>query len=137
MTIKNEVKNRRIEFTKIESIKEHFPSHRVHIGIETENIKTNFNNSIWLSDADIEKFLVELDALDKSRKREATLKSMSPGEITLTFRPIDNLGHLSVSLRFVKEDRANSDYSFDVKVEFQIDPTSLTAIRSDAIKLME
>ena len=137
MTIENEVKNRRIEFTRIESIKEHFPSHRVQIGIETENIKTNFNNSIWLSDEDIGKFLVELDALDRSRKGEATLKSMSPGEMTLTFRPIDNLGHLSVSLRFVKEDKASSDYSFDVKVEFQIDPTSLTAVRNAAIKLME
>jgi hypothetical protein len=137
MIIENEIKTRKIEFIRIESVKERYPSHRVQIGIETENIKTDFNKHIWLSDTDIEKFLIELDALDRFRKGEATLESMSPGEMTLTFKPIDNLGHLSVSLRFIKEDQINRDYSFDVKVEFQIDPTSLTTVRNGSIKLME
>jgi hypothetical protein len=137
MTIENEVKTRKIKFTRIESVKEHFPTHRVQIGIETENIKTDFNNHIWLSDTDIEKFLIGLDLLDRSRKGEATLESLSPGQMTLAFKSIDNLGHLSVSLRFVKDDRLNRDYSFDIKVEFQIDPTSLTTVRNGSIKLME
>lgn len=137
MIIENEIKTRKIELTKIESVKEHYPSHRIQIEITTENIKTDFNNYIWLSDADIEKFLIELDELDKSRKGDATLESMSPGEMALTFLPLDNLGHLSVSLRFVKDDRIDKDYSFDVKVEFQIDPTSLISIKNGALKLME
>ena len=137
MTIENELRTRRIKFIGIESVKEHYPSHRVQIEIETENIKADLNNFIWLSDSDIEKFLVELDALDKSRKGQAVLESMTPGEMKLIFRPIDTLGHLSVSLQFIKEDRANSDYSYDVKVEFQIEPTSLTTVKNETLKLME
>ena len=137
MTIENEIKTRRIKFTRIESVKEHYPSHRIKIDIETENIKAEFNNYIWLSDSDIEKFLFELDILDKSRKGQATLESMSPGEMTLTLKPIDVLGHLSASLRFIKEDRIDKDYSFDIMVEFQIDPTSLTKTRIESLKLME
>lgn len=137
MIIENEIKTRKIEFTKIESVKEHYPSHRIQIDISTENIKANFNRNIWLSDADIEKFLVELDALNESRNGEATLGGMSPGEMTLIIKPIDNLGHLTVSLRFVHEDRVDFDYSWDVKVEFQIDPTSLVSVRNGLLRLME
>lgn len=137
MIIENEFKTRKIEFRRIESIEEHYPSHKIGIEITTENIKADFNDHIWLSDKDIEKFLIELDELDRSRKGDATLGGMSPAEMTLTFKPIDSLGHLSVSLRFVKEDRINKDYSFDIKVEFQIDPTSLTSVRNGALKLME
>jgi hypothetical protein len=137
MTIENEIKTRRIEFTRIESVKEHFPSHRIKINIETENIKADFNNYIWLSDSDIEKFLHELEILDKTRKGQATLQSMSPAEMTLTFEPIDVLGHLSASFRFLKDDRINKDYSFDIMVEFQIDPTSLPKARIESLKLME
>ena len=137
MRIENEFKTRRIDFTKIESVKEHYPSHQIQIEIETENIRTNFNNYIWLSDTNIEKFIVDLGSLDKYRKGQATLESMSPGEMQLTFKPIDSLGHLSVSLHFVKLDKINKDYSFDIKVEFQVDPTSLTKVKNDMVELMK
>ena len=137
MIIENELKTRKIVFTKIESVFENYPSHQIQICVETENIKTDFNNYIWLSNDDIEKFLAELDELDKSRKGQAILESMSPGEMTLVFKPIDNLGHLSVGLQFIKEDRINNDYSFDIKVEFQIDPTSLNTVKNETIRLME
>lgn len=130
-------KTRKITFTRIESVKEHYPSCRVKIEIETENIRTDFNTYIWLRHPEIEKFIIEVDALDKSRKGEATLESMSPGEMMLTLKPIDDLGHLSVSLRLAKEDSINKDYSFDIKVAFQIDPTSLTVVRNGSIQLME
>ena len=137
MRITNELKTRKIDFSKIESVKEHYPSHRIQIGIETENIQSNFNNYIWLSDTDIEKFLVDLETLNKYRNGQATLESMNPGEMKLIFKSIDGLGHLSVSLQFVKEDRINMDYSYDIKVEFQVDPTSLTSVRTEILKLIK
>src|SRR5688572_3475797 len=131
MTITNEFKTRKIEFTTVESIKEYHPSHRLHVKIDTENIHTSFNDHIWVNDEGIEKFLVELSSLDESRTGEATLESMSPGIMKLTFKPIDDLGHLSVTLQYIKSDNTSEDYSYDLTVEFQIDPTSLKLIRNE------
>ena len=124
MKITNELKTRNINFLKIESIKEHYPSHRIQIRVDTENIHANFNNYIWLSEADIDQFLIELETLDTCRAGQAVLESMSPGEVKLTFQAIDSLGHLSVALHYKKEDRIDKDYSYEIKIEFQIDPIS-------------
>jgi len=136
MIIANETKKRRIEFVKIESVKEHYRSHHVQIKIETENIKADFDNFIWISDADIDKFLVELVVLDESRRGQALLGSMEPGEMALGFQSIDTSGHISAAFHFVKKDR-NRKYSYEVKVEFEIDPMSLVGVRSQVLKLME
>jgi hypothetical protein len=98
MKITNEIKTRTIEFIKLESFKEHFPSYKVEIRVETENIKTSFNNHTWLNEADIEQFLIALTDLDKYRTGQATLGALTPDELELTFRSIDNSGHLSVAL---------------------------------------
>jgi hypothetical protein len=136
MKITNEYKTRTIEFIKLESAKEHYPSHRVQILVETENIKTNFNNYTWLSVADIEQFLIALADLDKYRTGQAVLESMYSDELKLTFQPIDTLGHLSVTLHFVKEERTYKNYSYDIKVEFQIDATCLPTVRNDFLALI-
>lgn len=137
MKITNEFKTRRIEFIKIESEKKHHPSHRIQIQIETENIKAHYDNYIWLSEDDINGFINDLKNLHKNRKGTAALESMSPGELQLSFQAIDDLGHLSVGLYFKKEDRIYKDYSHEIKVEFQIDPTYLPTVRNELIDLMK
>lgn len=137
MRITNELKTRQIDFTKLESMKEHFPSHHIEVRLETENLKGGFSNSIWLSDSDIEAFLIDLELLDSSRKGKAVLESMSPGELELVFKSIDNPGHLSVALQMVKEDPVNCDYSYNIRVEFQIDPTSLPLVGRELEELIK
>ena len=137
MNITNELKTRKIGLVKLESVKVHYPSHRFEIHIQTEDIQAKFNNNIWLSEFDIEKFLDNLSILDKDRKGQAKLESMSPGEFQLIFKAIDGLGHLAVICQFMKEDRINNDYSQDVKIEFQIDPTSLNSTRIDFLDLIK
>jgi hypothetical protein len=137
MQITNEFKTRKINFIRIESVKEHYPSYHIQIGIETENIQTNLRNYIWLGETDIEKFLVDLETLDKDRAGQAVLESMTPGELELTFQAIDNLGHLSVMCHYKKEDRIAKDYSYEIKVEFQIDPTSLPTVRNEMLALIK
>ena len=137
MKITNELKTRKIDFLKIESVKEHYPSHRIQIRVETENIHANFNNYIWLSEADIDQFLIELETLDNCRAGHAILESMSPGELKLSFQAIDSLGHLSVTLYYRKEDRIDKDYSHEIKIEFQIDPTSLPNVRNELLELIK
>ncbi len=137
MRITNELKSRQIDFIKLESQKEHYPSHRIEVRLKTEDIQSGFSNSIWLSDSDIDAFLSDLELLDSFRKGEAVLESMSPGELKLVFKSIDNAGHLAVMLHLVKEDRLNNDYSYKIQVEFEIDPTSLPQIRSGFEALMK
>lgn len=136
MQITNELKTRKIEFARIESDK-HYPSHHIRIGIKTENIEADFNNDVWLIEGDIEKFIVDLETLDQKRTGQAILESMSPGELELAFRAIDNRGHLSVTCYFKREDRISNDYSFEMKVEFQIDPTSLPNVRNEMLALIK
>lgn len=137
MQITNEFKTRKIDFIKIESVKEYYPSYHIQIKIETENIRTSFNNYIWLSEADIDKFLAELETLDKNRTGQAILQSMSPEEMELIFQTIDNLGHLSVACYYKKEDTIARDYSYEIKVEFQIDPTTLINVRNEVLALIK
>jgi hypothetical protein len=135
MKITNELKTRNIEFLKTASVQGHYPGYQIEIRVETENIQTHFKNHTWLSDVDIEKFLIEIETLDKYRTGQAVLESMSPGELKLIFQPIDSQGHLSVVLHIKKEDRINKDYSYEIKVEFQIDPTSIAAVRKELLEL--
>lgn len=136
MQIINELKTRKIEITVIESIKEHYPSHRIQIEIETENIKANFNNHVWVGDTDLESFIKELIALDKSRIGEASIESMSPGEMKLLFKSTDNAGHISVLLQYGKKS-IHIDYSYDLQIEFQVDPTSLPGVISGFQQLIK
>ncbi|MGV3611392.1 MAG: WapI family immunity protein [Fluviicola sp.] len=131
MQITNEGKTRRIDFVKLESVREQYPSHRIGIEIKTENIQTNFNHSIWWSEADLEQFLIDLELLDSSRKGKAVLESMSPGEMELIFQATDKAGHLSVLFHLVKKDPVNQEYAYDIRIEFQIDPTSLPRVKKE------
>jgi hypothetical protein len=78
-----------------------------------------------------------LETLDKCKAGQAVLESMSPGELKLTFQAIDSLGHLSVPLYYKKEDRIDKDYSHEIKIEFQIDPTSLPTVRNELLELIK
>ena len=135
MKITNEIKSRFIELSVVESVKEHYPSYRIEISLETENIKSNFNNFIWISEEDIDSYILGLENLDKTRNGKAELNSMSPGELSLLFKTIDNLGHLAVELKIRKEDRISKDYSYDLIIEFQVDPTILSSVVSDLKKI--
>jgi hypothetical protein len=136
MKISNEVKSRIIEIAVIESVKEHYPSYQVVISLETENIRSCFSNFIWISGEDTQAFILALEKLDMTRKGLAVLKSMSPGEMSLIFRAIDDLGHLSVEFQIKKEDRISMDYAYDVSVSFQVDPTILPSVIKD-LKMLE
>ena len=135
MTITNELKTRKIDLVIVESVNEHYPSHHVEVEIETENIHT-FNNFVWLSVSDIEEFLESLDTLDKYRKGQATLQSMSPEDFQLTLKAVDDLGHVSATSRLRKKVLTH-DYAFDTQIEFEIDPSTVRTIISEFKNLMK
>lgn len=123
MIIKNEIGTRKIELIIVETEPETYPSFRIKINLTTEELKAEFNRSIWIALSDLEKFNLKLTELDQKRIGDEKLKSMSPDEFYLRFRNIDKLGHLSVELK-LKKSSFQKDYSDSIKVEFEIDPTT-------------
>ena len=135
MKIVSEAKTNSIEIIKLESVYESYPSYRIELKIDTQKVKATHDNFTWVSLSDIETFLSQLEYLDKYRNQEAVLESMSPGEMRLIFKPLDPLGHLLVKLEIGKVDHINREYSYNVSVEFRIDPTALPYIKQDFIAL--
>jgi len=135
MKIVSEAKTNSIEIIKLESVYESYPSYRIELKIDTQKVKATHDNFTWVSLSDIETFLSQLEYLDKYRNQEAVLESMSPGEMRLIFKPLDSLGHLLVKLEIGKVDHINREYSYNVSVEFRIDPTALPYIKQDFIAL--
>lgn len=137
MKVQNELRNRTIDITVAELIMENYPSYRLEIGIDTENIKGNFKKYIWVSLGDLEDFISGLLELDKTRKGQVEIQGMSPREFTWFFKAIDNLGHLAIGINLMTQDRITNDYSYNIKVEFQIDPTALPLVISDLKKIIK
>lgn len=128
MIIENEIKTRRIELTIVDFELDYYPSYRLKIELSTEEMNATFNRSIWISETDLDLFLTRLNELEVSRKGDEKLLSLSPNEFYLRFRNLDVLGHLAVELQVTKEYYYNHGYSDLLRVEFEIDPTSLPKI---------
>jgi hypothetical protein len=85
----------------------------------------------WIDRDRWEQFLRQLDTLERQRAGEATLMSVSPGELVLRVRVLDRAGHLGV-------DGEMTQYSYTAGPELQtthlrfptieFDPTLLPAL---------
>ena len=114
--------------TVVDSEENYYPSYRLRIKLATEEFQADINRAIWISELDLEDFVGRLESLDNSRKGDEKLKSMSPDEFHLRFRNLDNLGHLAVELELRKVSKNDNSYSDLLRVEFEIDPTSLPQV---------
>ena len=128
MMIENEVKTRSIQLIVVDSELHYYPSYKISIQLKTEEITAKFDRSIWVSEADVQNFIQQLEILDKSRNGKAKLSSMSPDEFDLIIENLDTLGHLSVCLSLKRESSINLDYKDSLRICFEIDPTSIPSI---------
>lgn len=135
MRISNEIKTRWIELVYAGAERENYPAYRFMVRWHTENIQVEYDHAVWISERDLENFLNALIRLHEERKTPAVLHSMSPGEFSITFKPIDKSGHLAVTATLSKEDRFYRDYSFSAEVGFQVDPTCLPTVVNDFVHL--
>ncbi len=88
--------------------------------------------SIWFSYGDIEAFIEELKKLDETRKGNATLDSHTPEGFKLAISNKDELGHLLLAARFIKQQTDyNTDSTYDITIRYEIDPSSINSIITD------
>ena len=79
-------------------------------------------NDLWVIAEELQEFCTSLVRLEKERKGEATLTSISPGELDLKIHSIDSLGHLAVSGTTGYE---RDDMQHSVTFGFEFEPTEL------------
>jgi hypothetical protein len=77
--------------------------------------------SSWVEAPALDAFLSSLRSLDHTRKGEAQIESMSPGELRLRIYSVDSLGHFALSGRIAERNSA-------VEFHFELDPSYLSQI---------
>ncbi|WP_425493874.1 WapI family immunity protein [Lysobacter gummosus] len=101
---------------------------RVHVAVVLGEFCGAYD-SIWLERPVLAKFVEDLRGLELTRAGEATLQSMSPGELTLKFRSRDNLGHIVVEVLLQRFQYSGPTYwPVVVSGGFELDPTDLPRI---------
>lgn len=87
---------------------------------------------VWVDQGAFTGFLLQLEALERTRQGRAELESMSPGELTLVIRSVDSVGHLVLELSLLSD-----EYVESVRMEhrllggFALDPSRLPEILAD------
>jgi hypothetical protein len=107
---------------------QYLPSYRCEVFAEAEGFQGK--NSVYFDKVDLDRFVTELEALDRTLSGTATLHGMSPEEFVLTLRPLDPLGHILVLVTIKKYMQFGlQDYS--VSVSYETDQTVVSRIRSE------
>src|SRR5687767_14406625 len=55
-------------------------------------------DQVWVERSMFDRFLVDLAALERTRRGDASLEGMSPGDFFLHLRTIDSIGHVVVTV---------------------------------------
>ena len=86
-------------------------------------------NQVWVQREELKSFCTSLVKLEKYRKGEATLNSISPGELKLRIYSVDSQGHLAIegSTGYVVSSDLN-EHNHSVSFGFSIEPNQLVKI---------
>jgi hypothetical protein len=86
------------------------------------------NPSVWISRSDLATFLRELQELERTRRGEARLESMSPGELSVKISVIDGAGHTRADVTVSRRYFAQEFGQPTVRFGFSFDPSNLPGI---------
>ncbi|HEY2295327.1 MAG TPA: hypothetical protein VGM86_31885 [Thermoanaerobaculia bacterium] len=86
------------------------------------------NPSVWISRSDLAAFLRDLRELDRTRRGEARLESMSPGVLSMKISVIDGVGHTRADLTVSRWCFARQSEHPELSFGFEFDPSDLPGI---------
>jgi hypothetical protein len=66
------------------------------IGIVVSSNGYSGKNQVWVAKQELELFSAVIIKLEKNRKGEAVINSMSPGELSLRVYSYDSVGHMAI-----------------------------------------
>jgi hypothetical protein len=90
------------------------------------------NGSVWIAASARDRFLSDLSAMEKARRGEALLESMSPQDLKCCVRVYDHAGHV-VMTGHVGDALVDREYAEIARVPFriEIDPSTLPDLVRD------
>jgi hypothetical protein len=93
--------------------------------------------NVWISREDFRSFLIDLRSLERSRRGEARLASMSPDELSLHLRITDPAGHVRVDAAISRIHYGSDFEPASVRLGFAFDPSRLPAILTSFERLAD
>ncbi len=117
-------------FVEIEAV-EREPGGDAQYSVSINSSGFSGKECFWLGRDCLEAFLLQLSALEESRRGDAVLEALSPEEFALRICAIDRRGHMAVMGHVVKEvyrGQVKAPYHHSVKFGFEFDPTQLPAV---------
>ena len=136
LVIKNSENFIQIDVTPEEE--EGLPSYGdAYVTIFVESNGFSGRNDLWVTADDMKRFCKSLVQLEVSRKGEAFLESVSPGELVIKIYASDELGHMAVSGQtgylVIGE---KEEYKHSVEFGFDLDPSEIQkAVNTDWVRL--
>ena len=85
-------------------------------------------NQVWVAKQELDLFSVSIQELEKNRKGEATLSSMSPDELSLRVYAYDGVGHLAVEGKTGHQVVGSVCFNHSVQFGFTIEPEQLVKL---------
>lgn len=90
---------------------------------------TGCYSGVWLAKPDLNAFVEQLEALETSRSGSAKLEAMSPDELTLELRSMDDKGHFEAAVQLGRyQYSGDTDRPTRISGGFIVDPDQLPAI---------
>ena len=87
------------------------------------------HNEVWIGSEELQEFCTSLLKLEKERKGDATLSSISPGELYLKLYSVDSVGHLAISGKTAYEIiSSNTQILHSVEFGFEFEPSQLVKL---------
>jgi hypothetical protein len=124
-----------LEMTPMERFGQALPGDlRLRVSVHAGGFQGSYDQ-VWVSAPEFEDFVRELARVHETRRGQATLESMSPGEFELVIAAIDGMGHI-VARGFLagsdasRPEMGQSRVSFDVEVDAAELPQLFSALRA-------
>ena len=102
----------------------------LRVGVElSSNGFSGKYDEVWLQHQDIVEFVASFERLEAERRGLAQLRSMSPDELRIEFRPSDSLGHFEVEAQLARTVYGTAPQKASRVVGvFEVDPAELLPI---------
>lgn len=121
-----------IELTELEKVPSGTPAGVGDVMLRVTVRLQSFNGSydqVWVRLSEMQEFLQQLEALEKSRSGHAKLSSMSPDEFTLEIRSADALGHMEIETQLHRYQYSGPKYwPIYLRGGFEVEPHAIVEL---------
>jgi len=98
--------------------------------VSLKTASSSFTQEVWVDGYEFKTFLTEVDLLKSSPKGSVSLHSESPGELLITIKAVDSLGHFAFQIELGKQTFIGPEpFWSKLQKAFPLDSAFLDSIR--------